>query len=105
MTRPANIALTLALLAAGPLSAAADSQLTPGGVHRAVPMHGIAPLPTGPTAKVCTGPHVPVTVTNPATGRPERRCRCAPGATGILTKNVETGAVALRCLRQAGPRP
>ena len=105
MTRLANIALALGLLAAAPLSAAADSPITPGGVHRLGPANGIPPLPRGPTAKICTGPHVTVWVTDPATGRQEKRCKCAPGAIGILTKNVATGAVALRCLRQAGPRP
>jgi hypothetical protein len=105
MTRLANIALALALLAAAPLTAAADSQITPGGAHRLLPPNGIPPLPRGPTAKVCTGASVTVWVTDPATGRREKRCKCAPGATGILTKNVTTGAVALRCLRQAGPRP
>jgi hypothetical protein len=105
MTQLANIALALALLAAAPLSAAADSPLTPGGVHRLLPPNGIAPLPRGPTSKVCTGPHVTVWVTDPATGRREKRCKCAPGAIGIATKNVATGAAALRCLRQAGPRP
>jgi hypothetical protein len=103
MTTPAGIAiLALALLASAPLTAIADSPITPGDAHRLNPY--VPPRPTGPTAKICTGPSVTVWVTDSTTGRRERRCQCAPGATGILTKNVKTGAVALRCLRQAGPR-
>jgi hypothetical protein len=102
MTGPANIALFSLALAAAPLTALADSQLPPGNAHRV----GIyrPPPPTGRTAKVCTGASVTVTIIDPSTGRREKRCECAPGATGILTRNAETGAEALRCLRQAGPR-
>jgi len=103
MTRPANIALlALALLAAAPLTAAADSRFPPGA--HSFEIYG-PPRPAGRTAKVCTGPSVTVWITDPTTGRRETRCECAPGATGILTKNGSTGAVALRCMRQAGPRP
>jgi hypothetical protein len=105
MTRPANIAVALALLAAAPLTAAADSQFGPGGAHRFINGVVVPPPSMARMAKVCTGASVTVWITDPITGRREKRCKCAPGATGILTKNVETGAVALRCLRQAGPRP
>jgi hypothetical protein len=99
MTRPPRIALiALALMAMTPLTAAADSRVSPGAVAH------IAPRPSGQTAKVCTGASVTVTIIDPNTGRREKRCKCAPGATGILTKDVTTGAVALRCLRQVGPR-
>ena len=102
MTTSTNIALfALALLAAAPLSAAADSRTAPGGAHRIL----VPPQPRGRSAKVCTGDSVTVWITDPTTGRREKRCECAPGATGILTKNGSTGAEALRCLRQAGPRP
>ena len=100
MTRPVAIAcVALGLLATAPLTAAAVSRSSPGGVE-----HG-PPRPAGRTAKVCTGDSVTVTIIDPSTGRKERRCECAPGATGILTRDVRTGAEALRCLRQAGPRP
>ena len=105
MTRSANIAFfALTLVVAAPLTAGADSQPSPGGAQR---VHGVMvpPRAEGQTAKVCTGPSVTVTVTDPSTGRKEKRCKCAPGAVGIATKNVKTGAEALRCLRQAGPRP
>jgi hypothetical protein len=99
MTRPARIAfIALALLATTPLTAAANSRASPGGVERG------PPRPAGQTAKVCTGDSVTVTIIDPSTGRREKRCKCAPGATGILTRNADTGAEALRCLRQVGPR-
>lgn len=99
MKQPAGIAfVALALLATTPMTAAASSRSSTGGVAH------VAPHPTGQTAKVCTGDSVTVTIIDPSTGRRETRCKCAPGATGILTRNAETGAAALRCLRQAGPR-
>jgi hypothetical protein len=99
MTGPARIAfIALALLAAAPLTATADSRASPGAVAH------VGPRPSGQTAKVCTGDSVTVTIIDPSTGRREKRCKCAPGATGILTKDGTTGAVALRCLHQVGPR-
>jgi hypothetical protein len=99
MRRTTAIAIiALALLATAPLAAAAVSRSSPGGVE-----HG-PPRPAGRTAKVCTGDSVTVTIIDPSTGRREKRCKCAPGATGILTKDGTTGAVALRCLHQVGPR-
>ena len=104
MTKLATVALAFVLIAAAPLTAAADRHNGPSSAVRPIGVAG-PPRPADKTSRVCIGPSIVVIVVNPKTGRREKLCKCRPGTTTIATKNATTGAEALRCLQPAGPRP